>query len=415
MPRPQIHLPNEILFEILDYIPRGRRSQNHLWAFCLVSRQWYHIGIARLYEEPFLIGPSYDRFVRTICPSINAHIRKSDLAGLVRILDLSHIVHQGSKSITARLLGRTKANLETFVAPQASFAINCWAALSKCRKLKYLNLSLVSECINYQSLTQAVRHLGELRELYLPRCSFNYEDACELSMVVKWPPKLRLLQLSGGVHGKFIYDLTRQPENFPPTLSHLSISHCPRVLFQQIQSLIESMSHLLRHLELRDLPQVQMGQLSRVLTWAPQLQSLTIAMDYIDIGMGSLPVGWSPSRWAEGHPLESLTLVTSGHQDPDSDAYFTAVDLFTMIDERYLSRLRYIYIAESTGWTKHEDEGDEIGAIRECLTELDQENWENRRWHYRDIDAPNGVTYEEWISNPQNKKWKPRVEVVRWQ
>ena len=35
---------------------------------------------------------------------------------------MSGLVHNGSKSLTARLLGRVKKRLEEFVAPQASFA-----------------------------------------------------------------------------------------------------------------------------------------------------------------------------------------------------------------------------------------------------------------------------------------------------
>ena len=35
---------------------------------------------------------------------------------------MSSLVHNGSKSLTARLLGRVKTRLEEFVAPQASFA-----------------------------------------------------------------------------------------------------------------------------------------------------------------------------------------------------------------------------------------------------------------------------------------------------
>jgi len=41
---------------------------------------------------------------------------------LVRVLDMSMLVHNGSRSLTARILGRLKGSLEYFVAPQASFA-----------------------------------------------------------------------------------------------------------------------------------------------------------------------------------------------------------------------------------------------------------------------------------------------------
>lgn len=123
------------------------------------------VAIEPLYEAPYLQGAAYDLFVRTISPSVNARIKvlfssrsssllpikkyekltkrkPSPLSSLVKELDLSHIVHQGAKSTTARLLGRTKSSLEVFVAPQASFAINCWASLSKCSGLRVLDLSL---------------------------------------------------------------------------------------------------------------------------------------------------------------------------------------------------------------------------------------------------------------------------------
>jgi hypothetical protein len=76
------YLPDELLLEVLSYIPTGRDSQTLLAAFCLVSRQWYDVAIQRLYEAPYLAGKSYNLFVRTVCPSVNTHIKKSELAGL---------------------------------------------------------------------------------------------------------------------------------------------------------------------------------------------------------------------------------------------------------------------------------------------------------------------------------------------
>lgn len=76
------YLPDEILLDILDYIPASPSSQSTLAHFCLVSKQWYNVGIHRLCEAPNLVGKGYDLFVRTVCPSLNAHIKKSELAGL---------------------------------------------------------------------------------------------------------------------------------------------------------------------------------------------------------------------------------------------------------------------------------------------------------------------------------------------
>ena len=114
-------LPLEIIELILSHIPLSYYSQPTLHACTLVSRAWYSASIARLYEKPIIIGKNYDLFVRSVCPSINANIRKNGLAELVKTLDLSRLVHHGSKSLTARLLGRVKAGIEVFTAPQASF------------------------------------------------------------------------------------------------------------------------------------------------------------------------------------------------------------------------------------------------------------------------------------------------------
>lgn len=114
-------LPLEIIEIILSHVPRSYYSQPTLHACTLVSRAWYSASIPRLYEKPVIIGKNYDLFVKSVCPSINANIRKNGLAELVRTLDLSRLVHHGSKSLTARLLGRVKAGVEVFIAPQASF------------------------------------------------------------------------------------------------------------------------------------------------------------------------------------------------------------------------------------------------------------------------------------------------------
>ncbi len=113
-------LPSEILRNVFVYLTSA--DQSTLYSSTLVSRFWYLDSISALYSSPVIDGKNYDRFVQSICPSVNAHIRTNGLAELVKTLDMSRLVHNGSKSLTARLLGRVKGNLEAFVAPQASFA-----------------------------------------------------------------------------------------------------------------------------------------------------------------------------------------------------------------------------------------------------------------------------------------------------
>lgn len=100
------YLPDELLLEVLEYIEhwQTQQRQSTLARFCGVNRQWYDVAVRKLYEAPYLSGRAYEYFVRTVCPSVIAHIKPSSLSGLVRVLDLSHIVHNSNKATTARTL-----------------------------------------------------------------------------------------------------------------------------------------------------------------------------------------------------------------------------------------------------------------------------------------------------------------------
>ncbi|KAL5114237.1 hypothetical protein ACEQ8H_007889 [Pleosporales sp. CAS-2024a] len=410
------YLPDELLLEILEYVQAWETHdrQSSLAHFCCVNRQWYDVGIRKLYEAPYLSGAAYVNFVRTVCPSVIARIRPSSLSGLVRVLDLSHIVHNSNKATTARILGRTKASLETFIAPQASFAINAWAALSKCTHLRILDLSLVSESISFQSLNQTIKQLPELRELYLPRCNSSYECK-ESTMKVRWPPLLQHLSLSGSVSGQFLWDMLRSPDNFPPTLCSVSILHCPGLDHRGIRPLLQNLAKTLTVVELRDLPNVKHSGFNGVLEWLPNLTSLSVALDYIDTRFGFVPDDWTAARWRDAKPLQTLTLVSSGQTSMDANRSFTAVDLWTLMDERFLGRLRYVNIAQSTEWHL-EDEGAQVGALELLLTDqLDRENWVHRRWHYAHVPPMHeSVTYDDWIrKTTTGQRMRPRLRMLK--
>lgn len=103
-------------------------SQRTLWACCLVSRSWYTASVEHLYNRPLLNNRNFDLFVRTIAPSpsmtSNSSRRKPRLGleKLIKHLDMSGLSYESSKSITARLIRRTKDSLESFAAPAITFS-----------------------------------------------------------------------------------------------------------------------------------------------------------------------------------------------------------------------------------------------------------------------------------------------------
>ena len=193
---PETLLPVEIIIQIVSYVPRRAIGQSTLWSCCLVSRSWYAAAVPLLYERPYVSGANFQNFVATVCPSKNAHIRRSQLAGFVRTLDMGELVHDGSKSLTARLLGRLKGSLVEFVAPQVSFSINSFAALSKCPRLTLLNLSLMSTSVSTKQLFQTLQSLTRLETLFFPRTSIQGHGLDTEGYT--WPPLLKALHFGGG-------------------------------------------------------------------------------------------------------------------------------------------------------------------------------------------------------------------------
>jgi hypothetical protein len=121
--RTEIFLPTEIIIRIVTFVDAADGSQQCLHACCLVSRQWYSASVALLYAEPDF-QHAFEKFTATVCPPIATSKSKTDpgLGSLVRVLDMSPLVHHSTNSVTARLLGRVKKNLEVFIAPMISFS-----------------------------------------------------------------------------------------------------------------------------------------------------------------------------------------------------------------------------------------------------------------------------------------------------
>ncbi|EMC98130.1 hypothetical protein BAUCODRAFT_121027 [Baudoinia panamericana UAMH 10762] len=419
-PPPPIYLPDEILIQILNYISHlpTPLSQPTFAACALLSHQWHNASTPYLYAHPRLYGGNYDPFVRAICPSINLHVRQSPLSSLVKTLDMGSLVHQGSKSLTARVLGRTKGNLETFVAPQASFAINCLPALSKCSALKCLDLSLVSESPPLPDLFRTLAHLGELKTLRLPRSAgfgVHYKPTSFL-----WPPQLEDLTISGGIDAHFLHGVVA----FPQTLRSLTIEHCPLAKGYAVTHLLRTAVRPLRNLEsfkIRQMPRLGSRSLDDVLFLLPQIHRLSISVDYISPAFLDERNEWripkesivvpsasassshsttstpsptpsttttnrDPSYWSDltasspllrDHPLHTLELTSSGATGAEDK--ITPVDILIAItDDGNLPHLRRVLAARSLRWGSSSTAGDSE-ALTDALVEGARAGWERER------------------------------------
>lgn len=369
----EVPLPQEILSQILAFIPRRKETQCIFWACTLVCRSWYSASIAILYERPWLHGGNFNEFVATVCPSKNAHIRQSALAVFVRRLDMGELVHNASKSLTARLLGRLKGNIEQFVAPQASFAINSFAPLSKCTKLRYLNLSLISASISNKLLFQTLKHLQELETLYFPRSSNHDEERSKESYA--WPPHLQALHLAGGIDDHFLHT---HLISAPSSLSRLSIQHCSQIHAPSLLSTLQVLGPQLRHLTIRHpMSQLYTGSLNSILSVSPCLLALRISADYISNALfPSIPAN---------HTLQILDLECSPTANPDVEINPSVI--YDAVEEFLLPDLRSVRASARLAWTA-------TATLRQDTSDLEEILEEN------EMERPLGIETGVWSNLP---------------
>jgi hypothetical protein len=120
----QVHLPVEVLSYILSFVAsfHDLKIQSTIWACCLVSRSWYAASISHLYAHPLLDNRNFDKFARTLCPPINSHKPRVGLENFIKHLDMGDLAYESSKSLTARLIRRTRNSLLSFAAPAVTFS-----------------------------------------------------------------------------------------------------------------------------------------------------------------------------------------------------------------------------------------------------------------------------------------------------
>lgn len=415
-PREYLFLPDEILLQIIDHLRTDTwtdgyakaRKQCDLNTFSRVNRQWNSIATSFLYDSPHLEGSNYDLFTRTLCPSINLNIRKSPLSSFVKELDLSLLVHQGSKSTTARLLGRTKGSLTSFLAPQASFSLNCFPALSKCQHLEKLDLTLVSEASSLKTLFDTVSNLQALKELHLPRSS-GFGATIDPATIT-WPVKLAILGLSGGLNTRFWCGIF----HLPASLDEISITHCPKFDDFCLSAFLETLMHHdechFFRMEFAHLPLLREDSLDLVLQALPFLHSLSVSVDYVTPEVLNPPGvkadGEAREYLSEGDEyysgseherreeldasgavddrtikarrrkkkkcrsflkLETLELTDSGERD-NTDK-IEALDVLMYADDfGMVPKLRDVIVARSLGWC-NEDVSDDADALHDWLVD----------------------------------------------
>ncbi len=364
-----VHLPPEIIDIIFSFLPKPFDPN-----ILLVNKTFYNIAMPYLYSCPLLNSSNFEVFIRTMASTEG---RKRNLGSLVTILDLSQIVHSGKNSFTAKLLRRCSKNLEVFVAPQRSFGYSPLVSLRQCKRIKKLDLSLVSEQVDLQQLFQAIKGAKYLKSLSFPRSSVSCVDYDNL-----WPPNLSHLRLAGGISDEFIKNT-----QFPLTIKSLEVAHCPFLSGAAVRSLCRRLGPVLTHLSIKSpLLKLHSNSLDSVLALCPNLTHLSISCDYFTSDMFSeiylhtssknpnedsnesdrddenniVPPLNNIHHNGRPHPLETLSIDASGMIMLDQSVLHPDDILIPLMEER-LTKLRTVRISRTLNWNIKSDDVIDLG------------------------------------------------------
>ncbi|KAL8691516.1 MAG: hypothetical protein Q9218_003282 [Villophora microphyllina] len=374
-----LSLPAEILIQVAEYVNHstcrgsgsGAPNQRGLWAMTMVSRSWYAAAVPELYRSPEISGKNFKMFVRTLCPSINPHIRKTDFSDMVKVLDMSYLVHDGSKSLTSRILGRVRDGLEAFVAPQASFAtsINCLASLSKCVHLRKLDLSFIAHTVG---ITQLLRSISKLTQLEWASLKCDDGEAALEPADFVWPPNLKKLEISGSLSN----DTLRRFRSLPASVVDLKFSYCTKINRRTLLGLLGEFDDQLESLTIgRHNNYVPCGLLADWLQALPKLCRLQITMgrqdssDLVVACNSDYPIARFPNS------LQHLELdfydVQLYRDELDYD------ELWWAISEGYLDRLRRLILRPRSSTRPPKSVRERVQDLDDLLKALAREDGEN--------------------------------------
>ena len=173
-----------------------------------------------------------------------------------------------------------------FVFTDIYSRINALAALSKCARLRYLDLSLVSEAFSPHELSHTLRRLRNLKTLRFPRAgSQSYSTLFDCL-----PGGVQECIVTGGLRsynakerlalGEFAYAI-----HPPTTLTRFTIGNCDQLRLQDIEWIVatNNMPHL-EYLEVeKQIPRVMDELFTSSLLRTSNIRHLCVPLDLLSL------------------------------------------------------------------------------------------------------------------------------------
>ena len=262
-------------------------------------------------------------------------------------------------------------------------SINCLAALSKCHKLRYLDLSLISESLALSSLFHSISTLHNLETLRFPRSSTYDTQQSNDVIIPMWSPSLRDVHIAGGLNDASIFYFS----TVPPTLTKLTIQNCPNLGSLFIDQILDLLGDQLLYLKINyHMPKLGPTSLDHILPRLPKLIFLCLAVDYISEDFFAYA-----DSMDSGHPLKILELDSS----ETTFTEFGPEHIWLSISEGCLDDLRTVRVSKGLGWTNVKPAA--LADLNEMLEALGREDRENDEKEQRKVNETAQRLVGVWV------------------
>lgn len=238
------------------------------------------------------------------------------------------------------------------------------AALSRCHKLRHLDLSGVISSLGKEGFARAVSRLSNLEILHFSASSGSLQGFEGF----QWPPQLRELEITNDSYG---------PENFNG-LAHLPISVTKLVLELRTSGSTTPFISILRQLgpQLRSLrvfsnnfSMSHWDQLDEILLLLPVIHHLCISMCYIGRNFLDHAMELALSRPS---PLVELELTTPESWTPQREITSDLIE--DTVIQGGLPRLRRVKVPKCIGWDGDAEQQRDTNALSAMLQALARED-----------------------------------------
>lgn len=216
-------------------------------------------------------------------------------------------------------------------------------------------------------LFHSISTLHDLESFHFPRSSSN--DHRTTALFNSWPPKLRKLQIAGGIRDESILYFS----TIPYTLTHLVIGDCPNLSWAFVNPLLTALGPHLQYLRIDpNLPKLSWLSLNGIIEALPVLRHLNIAIGYIYEVFFREGLIFKLDNY---HCLEFLQLSCHHSTTSQDSQEITSDDIWSAVVDGPLKNLRRIRVSRRLGWTQDEEGRravKELSALLEALAREDR-------------------------------------------